>query len=316
MAARSRDSVALSPSSESRMTYARFLELFPDNDACLEYLKTKFYPDGTECPKCGKPSKFHRIKGRSAYSCQFCGHHVYPTAGTIFHKSTVSLQLWFYGVFLMSSTRCGISAKQLEREIGVTYKTAHRMFKKIRTLLGHEGEPLSGEVEMDETFIGGKPRAWESRTPGVSQRNKTYKPTVFAAVERGGRVKTRVVKSRSRPDLEPVIREFVLPASLIFTDEYKGYDKPGLRFQGHRRIRHLAHVYVEGDVHTNTVEGFFGLFKNGVRGVYHSISAKYLQNYLDEYAWRYNHRFDERPMFWTFLDQVAKPALAPPRSGS
>ena len=139
------------------MTYSRFLELFPDNDACLEHLKARFFADGTECPKCGK-AKFHRIKGRSAYSCQFCGHHVYPTAGTIFHKSTVSLQLWFFAVYLMSSTRCGISAKQLEREIGVTYKTAHRMFKQIRSLLADDDDgQLNGNVEVDESAYGGKP---------------------------------------------------------------------------------------------------------------------------------------------------------------
>jgi transposase len=161
MAARSRDSVERSPSSESTFTYSQFLEMFPDNESCLEYLKERFYSDGTECPKCGKASKFHRITGRSAYSCQYCGHHVYPTAGTIFHKSTVSLQLWFFAVYLMSSTRCGISAKQLEREIGVTYKTAHRMFKQIRTLLSDDGEPpLSGDVEADESFYGGRPRAY------------------------------------------------------------------------------------------------------------------------------------------------------------
>ena len=115
--------------------------MFPDNEACLELPQgAASTPDGTECPKCDKASKFHRIKGRSAYSCQYCGHHVYPTAGTIFHKSTVSLQLWFFAIYLMSSTRCGISAKQLEREIGVTYKTAHRMFKQIRTLLSDEDE--------------------------------------------------------------------------------------------------------------------------------------------------------------------------------
>jgi hypothetical protein len=155
MAARSRDSVLPSASSESQMTYSQFIERFPDNDACLEYLKERFFADRSECPKCGKASKFHRIKGRSAYSCQYCGNHVYPTAGTIFHKTTVSLQLWFYAIYLMSSTRCGISAKQLEREIGVTYKTAHRMFKQIRTLLsvGDEG-PLSGKVEADETLHG------------------------------------------------------------------------------------------------------------------------------------------------------------------
>ncbi len=145
------------------MTYSRFMELFPNNAACLDYLKDRFYPDGADCPSCGKATKFHRIKGRSAYSCQYCRHQVYPTAGTIFHKSTTSLQLWFWAVYLMSSTRCGISAKQLEREIGVTYKTAHRMFKRIRELLapGEDEPPLEGQVEMDETGVGGKPRASE-----------------------------------------------------------------------------------------------------------------------------------------------------------
>src|SRR3954447_13817577 len=161
MAARKRNSVAPAPSTESQMTYSRFMELFPSNDACLDYLKQRFYPDGSDCPKCGKKTKFHRITSRAAYSCQYCGHQVYPTAGTIFHKSTTSLQLWFWAIFLMSSTRCGISAKQLEREIGVTYKTAHRMFKLIRTLLGQDETPLSGKVEMDETGYGGKPRASE-----------------------------------------------------------------------------------------------------------------------------------------------------------
>jgi transposase len=142
MAARSRDSVERQPSSGSQMTYMDFLRLFPDNAACMDYLRDRFYPAGSKCPSCGKATKFHRIKGRSAYVCQYCRYQVYPTAGTIFHKSTTSLQLWFWAIFLMSSTRCGISAKQLEREIGVAYKTAHRMFKQIRTLLRQDGDPL------------------------------------------------------------------------------------------------------------------------------------------------------------------------------
>src|SRR5690349_15254371 len=147
MAARKRDSVTRMSSSDSTFSYSEFLQRFPDNDACLDYLRDKFYADGTECPKCGKASKFHRIKTRSAYSCQHCGHHVYPTAGTIFHKSTLSMQLWFYAVFLMASTRCGISAKQLEREIGVSNKTALRMFHQIRSLLHEDVEMLGGNVE-------------------------------------------------------------------------------------------------------------------------------------------------------------------------
>src|SRR5262245_6834189 len=117
MSARQRESVERAPSSDSRMTYAEFLRRYPNSDACLEYLKERYFPNGTECPKCHKASRFHRISGRSAYSCQFCAHHVYPTAGTIFHKSSTSLQLWFWAIYLISNSKCGISAKQLGREI-------------------------------------------------------------------------------------------------------------------------------------------------------------------------------------------------------
>lgn len=291
------------------MTYSRFLELFPDNSACLDYLKERFHPDGAQCPSCGKATKFHRIKSRAAYSCQYCRHQVYPTSGTIFHKSTTSLQLWFWAIYLMSSTRCGISAKQLEREIGVTYKTAHRMFKQIRSLLSDEdNEPLSGEVEADETFHGGKPRAHVNKTrKDAALRKYQVKAQVFGMVERKGRVRALVVDDRTKPTLHGLIREHVLPASMIFTDEYHPYVGIDRHFQGHKRIKHRAGVYVDGDVHTNTIEGFFGLLKNGIRGVYHSVSREYLQSYLDEYSFRYNQRYSGRPMFWAILDRVRKP---------
>jgi transposase len=313
MAARSRDSVERSGSSESQMTYSRFLELFPDNDACLEYLKDRFYPDGTECPKCNKASRFHRIKGRSAYSCQYCGHHVYPTAGTIFHKSSTSLQLWFWAIFLMSSTRCGISAKQLEREIGVTYKTAHRMFKQIRSLLSDDGDdPLMGEVEVDETYVGGRRRRagrsrLQSRGRPAQDSNKT---PVLGMVQRRGRLIARVVPDARKGSLMPQITEHVLPASMVYTDELSSYGDLGRRGYLHRRIAHHKKIYVQGDVTTNTVEGFFGLMKNGIRGVYHSVSTRYLQHYLDEYTFRYNRRNRSTPLFWAILDRVRKDALA------
>jgi hypothetical protein len=298
------------------MTYSRFLELFPDNDACLEYLKAKFFADGSGCPKCGKATKFHRISGRSAFSCQYCGHHVYPTAGTIFHKSTVSLQLWFFAIYLMSSTRCGISAKQLEREIGVTYKTAHRMFKQIRTLLADEDPSLlDGEVEADESAYGGKPRA-EHQNDGSAFRRRSERPTIFAAVERGGRVRTTLIPDRKAPTLANALHTFVLPSAILFTDELNLYTAPGRAFRAHRRVRHTANVYVEGSTHTNTVEGFFGLFKSSIRGAHHAISTRYLQNYLDEWTFRYNRRNSGTPMFWAMLDRVEKPSLASPQSGS
>ncbi len=292
------------------MTYSRFMELFPDNDACLEHLKERFFADGTECPKCEQATKFHRIKGRSAYSCQYCGHHVYPTAGTIFHKSTVSLQLWFFAIYLMSSTRCGISAKQLEREIGVTYKTAHRMFKQIRTLLADDDDgKLSGDVEVDESWYGGKPRAEDTRAKRTHIL-KTHRPVILAMVERGGRVRPLIIPDRGGRSIHMAVKQHVLPAAMLFTDEWDAYKSVAKGYRGHRRIKHKAHVYAIGETHTQTIEGFFGLFKNGVRGVYHAISTDYLQAYLDEYAFRYNRRHSKEPMFWAMLNRVQKEVLA------
>jgi transposase-like protein len=312
MAARKRDSVERMPSSDATFSYSEFLARFPDNASCLDYLRDKFFPEGTECPKCGKPSKFHHIKGRSAYSCQHCGHHVYPTAGTIFHKTTVSLQLWFYAIYLMASTRCGISAKQLEREIGVSNKTALRMFRQIRTLLTDDGDPLGGEgvtVEVDETFIGGKLREADRRklrAQGIVNRGPATKTraVVVGAVERGGKLRATVVPSRGYA--LATTREFVLPASMVYTDDWGGYSALAKTHKRHRRINHSERVYVHGDVHTNSVEGFFGLLKSGIRGVYHSVSTKHLQSYLDEYCFRYNNRDEPKPMFWAILDRVQK----------
>lgn len=284
------------------------MEQFPSHDACLDYLKERFHPDGSDCPKCGKKTKFHRIKRRAAYGCQYCGHQVYPTAGTIFHKSTTNLQMWFWAIFLMSSTRCGISAKQLEREIGVSYPTAHRMFKQIRTLLSEEDTiPLFGDVEADETFSGGKPRAHDNKTRSdAAIRKYQVKSSIFGMAERQGRVRAWVVEDRKKQTLHGMIRQHVLPESMIFTDEYRPYLGIERYFRGHQRIKHRQGIYVEGERHTNTIEGFFGLLKNGIRGVYHAVSSKYLQSYLDEYSFRYNQRYSDEPMFWAMLNRVQK----------
>lgn len=290
-----------------------FMREFPDDEACLQWLwKTRcaIDPEGKKafCPKCELDRPFHRVSGRPAWDCDYCGHHMHPTAGTIFHKSSTSLQLWFYAMFLVSQTRCGISAKQLEREIGVTYKTAWRMLNKIRTQLMDESEddPLDGDVEVDETFVGGKPRAYESRTVGRGRTARTWrKETVLGLVERGGRIKVAHLPHRGGAVIKGTIYEHVLPSAMIFTDEwptYKGLDK---EYRGHRRIRHKERIYVDGESHTQTVEGFFGLFKTSLRGVYHAVSAKWLQGYLNEYAWRYNRRYDKRAMFLQLAERAA-----------
>jgi len=299
-----------------------FMREFPDDEASLRWLwqtRCAVDADGKRafCPKCELDRPFHRVSGRPAWDCDYCGHHMHPTAGTIFHKSSTSLQLWFYAMFLVSQTRCGVSAKQLEREIGVTYKTAWRMLNKIRNQLMDESdeEPLSGEVEADETAIGGRPRQGdiarlqrEGETDlsaaGGRWRNR-HKTTVFAMVERGGRVRASVVPDRGHKTLHGEIAQHVLPASTIFTDDWPAYHGLDGNYKGHHRIRHSEKVYVNGNVHIQTIEGFFGNLKRGISGTYHAVSTKWLQGYLNEYAWRYNRRDDERAMFLSLATRAA-----------
>jgi transposase len=312
--------------SDSQFSLMEFMHEFPDDAACLEHLwRTKHANDGehAHCPKCKQDRSFRRYataQSRQSWTCTGCGHHLHPTAGTIFEGSSTSLKLWYYAMYLMASTRCGISAKQLEREIGVAYKTAWRMLNKIRNeIMVQDEAPLSGEVEVDETFIGGAPRAREieryrlptdwNRMQAASRwtADPANKATVLGMVERGGRVRAEVVPSRQAATLKGKVIAHVLPESTIFTDEWRPYvGLAGSFAGGHHRIRHKAHIYVNGNVHTNTIEGFFGNIKNGLRGTYHAVSQKWLQSYLNEYVWRYNERHNPQPMFVTMIERAAR----------
>jgi transposase len=297
---------------ELRYTVAQFNEEFPNDDACLEYVKEQRWPDGiTVCEKCGKERKHHRVSGRTAYACDHCGNHIYPLAGTVFEKSTTSLKLWFYAMYLMGSTRCGISAKQIQRETGVTYKTAWRMFRQIRSLLSEDGLQLEGStVEMDEMYHGGKRQR-------IGQRGRpsygSHKVPVIGMVERSengrvGRVVARVAKDAKRATIHGLVKEYILPSSTVYTDEYVSYDKLAEQGYTHRRVNHSEKIYVSGNIHTQAIEGFWSLVKRGIGGVYHSVSAKYLQTYLDEYAFRYNRRHMGNQQFRSILRRVSEKA--------
>jgi transposase-like protein len=291
-----------------RYTFKDFEAQFPTDDACFEWLKDYLYPDGIFCQTCEKVTRHHKVASRKSYSCQYCGHHVHPTADTIYHKSSTSLKTWFHAIYLMASTRCGISAKQIERETGVTYKTAWRMFKQIRTMLAEGGNPLSGHVEADETFIGGLAKNMHKRERArkITGTGGSGKIAVAGVVERQGRVIAKVVPDRMSDTLMSFVEERVLPSTIVYTDELPAYNPLRSRGYEHRRVHHSAKVYVSGNAHTNSIEGFWSLVKNGLRGVNHSVSAKYLQTYLDEYAFRYNRRHDITPMFQSLLTQVRK----------
>lgn len=284
-----------------------FQNEFPDDDACLNHIFNERFPGGiTTCDKCKVDRKHYRVRGRTAFACDHCGNHIYPLAGTIFHKSSTSLKLWFYAMYLMGSTRCGVSAKQIQRETGVTYKTAWRMFRQIRTLMSEELS-LEGEaVEVDEMYVGGK----RKNGTGRPMRGDKTKTPVLGMVERKGRVIARTIPDCTAATLCGTVREYVMPSSTVYTDELNAYNtvSEGRRYT-HKRINHSSKVYVQGVVHTNTIEGFWSLVKRGIGGVYHSVSQKYLQSYLNEYSFRYNRRDAKEPMFISLLNEVSERAV-------
>jgi transposase len=185
---------------------------FPTDEACLDWLRDFLYPAGIYCKVCKTTTKHHRIKSRMSYSCDYCGHHEHPMANTIFQDTRTPLRSWFHAVFLMASTRGGISAKQLQREIGVTYKTAWRMFRLIRTLLEQDSGMLGGEVEVNEAYIGGKRRGCPTGRPGKG----SHKTPVVGIVQRGGKISALVTPNVSRATIMPMIEAKVLPRSMMF----------------------------------------------------------------------------------------------------
>ncbi len=286
---------------KNKFSLGQFLRRFPNDDACLEEIKKIKYPDGITCPKCKKVTNFYKLTDRTAYSCEFCRTQVYPLAGTIFEKTTTPLRLWLYAMFIMVQTRAGISAKQLQRELGVTYKTAWRMFKQIRLLMAQDGGGmLKGTVEADETFIGGKGK----NRAFVWDGNDKPKEVVMGIVERGGQAHLEHIPNTGKWTLLKEIKDHVEPNSRVITDECRGYTAlPQYGYQ-HDFVNHQQ-TYVLGDIHTQNAENIWSTLKRGIYGVYRAVSKKYLQNYVDEYAWRYNHRCNPGNMFDCLLREVS-----------
>ena len=304
-------------SSESRYSFMEFELEFPDDATCLDWLVEHLYPEGIWCPNCERVTKHHRVKSRPAYSCQFCGHYEYPMAGTIFEGSSTSLRLWFHAMYLMASTRCGISAKQLEREVGVSYPTALRMFRQIRSMLTQDDdEPFNGVVEMDGAYIGGRVQ-WRhgKQRKGAPAADDPHKTHVFGIVQRGrdgehGRVSAKIEPTPGR-NLRRNVYGKVEPGSTVMTDEWRAFDQLDELYT-HGAVDHSKRVYVSGDIHVQAIEGFWSLVKRGISGVYHGVSAEHLQSYLDEYVFRYNNRgvTGRRGMFDAFLSRIGKASPA------
>jgi transposase len=263
-----------------RYTFKQFKEEYPDDAACLKAVLDNRY--GGTCPRCGVIGvKFHPVTGRKSFVCSECDKFISPLADTIFRKSETSLWNWFYAIYLFSVSKNGVSAKELERHLGVTYKTAWRMCKQIRLLMAQEGDKLSGDIEVDETYIGGKRK--------LAQRFDN-KSVVFGMVERNGSAMAVKVKSTGARVLLPEIQRVAESNSNIFSDEWRSYKSlPRLGYT-HTTVNHSQLEYVRGNAHTNTIEGFWGQLKTSISGTYHSVSPKYLQSYVNEFVFRYNFR--------------------------
>jgi len=286
----------------AKLTKRQFDELFPTEESCLQEIFEKRYANKESCDKCKKPFKYHKLNNLKLYSCQFCGWNIAPTANTIFHKSSTPLRDWFYIIYLFSISKNGMSAKEIQRQFGYTYKTAWRVANRVRYLFDQTGgNILKNIVESDETYIGGKSRG------GKRGRSTESKTPVFGMVERKGDVFVRVTADTKKSTVMPIIRKHVRLGTHMMTDEYGSYrtlKKEGYR---HMTVVHSAYEYVRGNIHVNTMEGFWSQLKRSIHGTYHCVSPKYLQKYVDEFAFRYNHRDDLLPIYYLLLEKASLP---------
>ncbi|HLW89966.1 MAG TPA: IS1595 family transposase [Roseiarcus sp.] len=290
----------------SKYTFKQFQAEFPNDEACLaKLMEIRFGGTELTCPGCRQHAAFHPMGKRKAYACQDCGHHVYPCANTIFHKSSTKLSHWFFAMYLMTSTRHGVAAKEIERQIGVTYKTAWRMCHELRKLMAtadYEG-PLGGHVEIDETHVGGH-QTHEDRADKGS--NKTI---VMGMVSRDGALRAGPIPADTKAVMEPIVYRNVEPGSTISTDMHKGYEDLSADYR-HEAVDHNVKEYVRGVHHTNTIEGHWSLFKRAVAGTHVLISSKHMWKYVSEFSYRRNFRFSHRVMFARLARAVSLPRLA------
>ena len=256
-----------------------------------EHLESIHWPNGPVCPHCGS-TVVVKLQGKATrpgvHKCKAkeCRKQFTVTVGTIFERSHISLRHWVIAFHLMCSSKKGISAHQLHRSLGITYKSAWFMCHRIRHAVanGPFPEQMKGTVEADETYVGGKPRYGGKRGRG------TKKTPVFALVERKGEVRAHVVPNVKAETLRAHLKANVHTSARLMTDEFASYNYAGTYFAEHHQIKHSAHVYAKGEVYTNTIESFFALIKRGVYGVFHHVSPVHLQRYCDEFAFRWNHR--------------------------
>ena len=281
-------------------TVQEFFNKFSTDEACLEHLMMLRFGNPLYCPKCGAEGQFAKLKKLPAYACPTCGHHIHPMVGTPFERSRTSLQKWFYAMYLFTTSRHGVAAKELQRQLGVTYKTAWRMGHELRKYMAAvDGDPpLNNHVEVDETYVGGKRRGRKQGFTGRAAKGKTI---VFGILERDGELFTKVVPNASQKSLITPILEQVPIGTRISSDEWPSYKILGRLGYDHRTVEHGRKVWARGDTHVNTLEGFWSMLKRSLRGTHIHVSPKHLPKYLGEFEFRWNLRHAPETMFARLL---------------
>jgi len=280
--------------------------IFTDADKAREYLEAQRWPNGPVCPHCGNTdsAKITAMKGKAhrkgLYNCKECREQFSVTVGSVFEHSKIALNRWMFATYLLTSSKKGMSAHQLHRMLGVTYKTAWFMAHRIREAMKADVKidgPLGGEgktVEADETYLGKREDqtmpAYREGKPYQSKKRATHKMTVVALVERGGSVRSFVVESATVESVRKILFTNADRKSTLYTDESRLYSETGKSFADHDTVHHSSGEYARGIVHTNTIENTFSVFKRGMLGVYHFCGEKHLHRYLAEFDFRFNRR--------------------------
>lgn len=270
---------------------------FPTNKACLEFIFDSLH---TRACSCG--GAYSLLSRRKIFQCGKCRFQISPTAGTIFHKSSTPLTLWFHAILVFSNAKSGISAKQLERHLGVTYKCAWRVLALVRAVLLQANGRLKGDVETDSAYFGGKKKAGKDNKY-LSQAFQA-KSVVLGAFERGGSLRAKVVPNMKRPTITNFMEQNVEALGVRLLTDKSGHLRPIEKTYNRHSVDHHRGEYVRGDIHVNNMENFWSHTKRSITGTYKAISKKHAQSYLDGFVFHYNNRHSDRKRFLSLLDAV------------
>ena len=259
---------------------------FPNQDAARSYMEAQRWPNGPACPHCAETERIHNRKG-GYYRCNACREDFTVRTGTVMERSHIPLQKWLYAMYMLVTSRKGVSSVELHTKLGITQKSAWFMLHRLREACRDKDSPLSGIVEIDETYVGGKQRN-KHDDKKVEGRGAKGKAPVLGMRQRDGKVIAMPIKMTDKGTIQDIIFKHVEEDSTIYTDEHRSYDGLDLEGYEHDTVNHSEGEYVDGDVHTNSIEAVWAVFKRGLKGIYHHVSVKHLGRYVDEYAFRLN----------------------------